>query len=573
MNNRLTLRWLYFLFLGVFVGSLTLYGCPQNNKKEHHKTRIKKRMVKKSLPVLSQLRKNWLASTWLTKLANNSDHLKPFLGENVKEAFFKDVTALRKNQLKDALAKPIKIKKLGQLHRIWRARMHLQMAQFYAENYKWTLFLNQKVFEKRLALGKKKWGKFLNYYLGRLYCLKGDVKAGVKQLNIALSLVPKSRLDRVKAWLLVCQISQQNRRSIIAKLAKLKFANDANGWAEWMFLHYIHTLKSTVKPKITTSRTRLFASVWQHKRISLNKLISSHPIEQEEIKEKTKLGSISTTLNFFDSVQNKVLADYHAQEVIRFLASAGKMDRYAPYFRAQAYLILGKLQKEKAMLKQFLQDPPQKIGWAYLLFSRNMTPDSLILKAKLRKLRWLKASKRKAMIVELKKKAHFYPEKAIVGFGFFNLKINTNKAYKWVLGGVSLAEALERKLSTQYSVEQKKTGAAIIRQYRLYRFAWRTFYLLPARVVIRTNHPEYSLRWLERLHQKNPPYQIGDENQVAQILLTAKAYAKAGRLDVATIFLNKNRKQYPSLNQNWNLLGLLRISKGMNGPSGVKSGG
>jgi hypothetical protein len=138
--------------------------------------------------------------------------------------------------------------------------------------------------------------------------------------------------------------------------------------------------------------------------------------------------------------------------------------------------------------------------------------------------------------------------------------------YNTILACAGLSSDLQKQLQT--SLDAPTDGAKYLAQNRLTRYALRAFFQTAAQAALVFGDREQAMRWFEFLHQKDQPYQIGGDNQAAQILSTARAYLRMSRWGVAYLFLGKNRQIYPSLTQPWALLGTLRIFRGMSANDG-----
>ena len=519
-------------------------------------------------------RPQWVRESWVEAIHQNPKLIRKILQPGPAR---QDILALYQNQkLTLAIARRVKIEQLTPFHRVIRARLFLRMARFHRNNYKLALTFNHAVLQRRLKRSKQlHLGRLFLFYWGRLLCLQGKKKEAILPLQRALKQLPSARRDRARAWLTVCRPGLNPSRASRA-LARLKFPNDPDGWAEWILIHYMFKLKTKVKPRLLTPRSRLYAQIWKKQAVRWPATLLSQAVDQESISEK----QVRTIQQYFDPALFVVMADYHAREALRYLQNEPRSKSYALFYQAQAHSLLGHNNHARKLWEQFLRNPPKQISWAYLLFSHRLSPRFLRDEARYYKAILTAPHDLKAAKHSLRKLANeSIFGQTLAGLGLLQLNVDRKRSYHWLRHGVQMAKEVEQRLHEDYLVSsqrepnpQRKEGASIIVQLRLARYLVRSIYLWGGMGAILMHDSDRATWWMERLHCKNEPYKITDINEPLQFAWAARAYTHAGKLGVATLFFAKNRKAYPSLTQLWTLLRIWRIFRGMNGVPRVKMG-
>tara|TARA_B100000609_G_scaffold199551_1_gene204044 strand:+ start:21268 stop:22908 length:1641 start_codon:yes stop_codon:yes gene_type:complete len=546
-----------------------MVGCPQSKSKQKKADAgaSGQPVIRKTVEQKGAWEKGWIKKTWLDIAANNAELLKPYLGEDASEEVREDVRSLLDNQLASALQTSRNPGSLNQTGRVLRARMHLRMARFYG--LLWTMAARQQVLynAQRWQLnGKIQLGKMFHYYYGRLLCLQGKSKEGITFLKQSVSKLSADKQDRARAWLIACDTSKSKEDKQKA-LAALKFADDDDGKDELLLLQELFQL--TLKKAIETSnvRGRLFEASLQGKRMKRKPLIGGRPVDSEMIKEK----DINAEIRYYDPAIPRARMRIHAFEVLRFLKSA--KDSFAPLFRAEAHMFLGQKQEAQKSLAQFEKAAPKKMVWAYVFFSDGMTLGDWKRKARLMKISLLPASEQKKQLSALVKETKTFPAKLMVALACLRAGVEVEETSKWVEQGANLVHDLKLRLNKHYRVGKKDMGSVIVRKIRLYRYAWRAGYLLASRAVLYTKKPYLASNWLEILHDKDALHKIAKGNEATQILWTIRALLYKRDYRTAVLYLLKNRRDYPSLDQIREPLNLLLIGNNKGGPGVIKEGG
>ena len=488
-----------------------------------------------------------------------------------------DLKALLLHQkLSEVIGQKREMQKLSPFHKIIRARLYLRLAKFHKKNYQMALSFSHEVFTRRLARNKKlQLGKLFHYYWGRLLCLQGKKQAGHKALQEALHQVPKNRIARVKTWMAVCQPSKVSPKTTMKALAAITFKDDPDGWAEWVAVHHHYRLAHQQIPKHLSPRAAMYASVWKGHEVRWPSTFLRTPVESERIKEN----SIHTKLKYYDPMLFAMMVSDYTQRALRYLKATPKEDRYASFFKAEAYFLQGQHKQAKQLWTTFLQRLPKKLSWPYLLFSNRLTSKSLkneacYYQARLHAKSHPTLSKR--ILKELSKGSA--STRSLAGLGFLYTGTNKKKGFDWLLQGVKEAKKEEKRLHKQYSALAKQAsqtqqqGGRLVIHLRLHRFVSRSAYLWGGMGAMMIKDGQKATHWMEALHRKERPYEITGENSPLQLTSTARAYAKFGKLGVATLFFAKNRRHFPSLTQLWSLIRMWRIIEGMDSAPLVKTG-
>lgn len=516
----------------------------------------------------------WLRDNWVNAIHQNP---KTLTQSFKKGPVRKDLIALLQNQhLPAAIARELPSAKLSPFHRAVRARLFLRMARFHRKNYDLALVFNRAVLQRRLKRSSRlRLGKLFHLYWGRLLCLQGNVQGAALALQRALLAVPHARRERVLAWLTVCQ-APLNKQLAAQRLASLQFADDPDGWSDWILIHTLFRIPSKHKPVLATARAKAYYKVWKHQPVRWLAPVLRTSMDQEKIQEQ----SISTMQHYFDPAMFLMMSYSHGQQALRYLEKAPKTDRYAAFYQAEAYELLEERHRAMERYLHFQRHAPARIGWAYLLFSHRLSPKFLHYEARYRYALLLATSDpngAKVELMALSKKGGF--AQPLAGLGLLQLNVRRPEGYDWILKGVKVARTEGKRLHEQMLIAAergrhplRKRGAQAILQLRLHRYVVRALYLWGGQGALLMKDSTRATRWMENLHSKTKPYQIADINEPSQFIGAAKAYAHAGKLGVATLFFAKNLKSYPSLTQLWSLLRIWRIFEGMNGVPLVKRG-
>ncbi|TNE45828.1 MAG: hypothetical protein EP343_25805 [Deltaproteobacteria bacterium] len=525
-------------------------------------------------PPHSSQRGAWLRDNWVNAIHHNPDVLVHALQ---KGAVRKDLLALMQNQhLPAAIARQLPSAKLSAFHRAVRARMFLRMARFHRKNYDLALAFNQAVLQRRLKRSSRlRLGRLFHLYWGRLLCLQGNVQGAALALQRALLAVPTARRERVLAWLTVCQVPL-NKDLASQRLATLRFSDDPDGWADWVLIHTLFRIPTKHNPVLTTARARMYSRVWKHQPVRWLAPVLRTSMDREAIKER----SIATTQHYYDPAMFLMMSYSYGQQALRYLEHMPSSDRYAAFYQAEAYQLLGRRSEALERYLHFQRHAPTQIQWSYLLFSHRLSPRFLRYEARYRYALLLgtdSPQSAKLELLALAKEGGL--AKPLAGLGLLQLKVRREQGYRWILDGVDVARREGQRLYESMLVAaergrrpKEKRGAQAILQLRLHRYVVRALYLWGGQGALLMKDSDRATRWMENLHSKSKPYQIADINEPSQFIGAAKAYAHAGKLGVATLFFAKNLKTYPSLTQLWSLLRIWRIFEGMNGVPRVKRG-
>ncbi len=451
------------------------------------------------------------------------------------------------------------------------------MSRFHQKNYDLALQYNEAVYLHRLQqVQPSQLGQHFHYYWGRLRCLQGQREKAVAALQEALQQPDSPRKERIKAWLIACQPQASPPAQIAAKLAKLDFSQDPEGWAEWIFLHHHFRLPAQTSPHLQTQRTQLYARVWQQQPVHWPHTWQRHPIDQEAIEEQ----GIRSVIDYFDPVVFLMMADAYAQHALRLLQDAPQQDRYAPFLRAHAFDLLRNKSKALVQWNRFLQSPPQKLQWEYLLFSHRHTPAFLRDEACYHTALSLAATAPDISHGILHRLAYApFPTRALAGLGMLHLRYQEQAAYDWLLQGIQFAEKERTRLRLRFdhaaehaSSPEEQQQARMLQQLQLEHYAVGSLYVWGSIGAMIKKEPALASRWMERLHHKDEPYRLAGLNEPLHFAWTARAYTHAGNLAVATLFFAQNREAHPALTQLWSLVRLWRIFEGMQKNPTVRGG-
>jgi hypothetical protein len=483
-----------------------------------------------------------------------------------------DLTALRENhKIPQALSRQVDHRSLSAKHRAIRARLYLRMARFYRKNYSLALHINHDVYLRRQSLQSSLHiGRLFHYYLGRLQCLRQQPKAAARSFQQALQLAPNNRLDRIRAWQAACHPNGPQKQI----LDGLSFKQDPKGWSEWLLVHHLYHLKPASAPPVSDTRSRLYARVTSGQPARWPAGLVRAPIDREMITEN----GIEAPLDYYDPSVSLLMSHDYAQRALKLLQNLPAHDHYAPFYRAEAHHLLGQQRHAQRQWSAFLAHPPTKLNGAYLFFSHRQSIQSLQQEACYHQAKSIARHNKPLayrLLQQLSKTS--YSGKALAGLGLIQLAIEPQLGFKWLREGARRAEQQQLKAQQTYALaaientsRTARRGAQIISQFALYRYQARSIYMWGSMGALLTKHGNTAADWLEQLHRKNTPYQIIGENEPLQFLWTARAYISIGKPGVASLFLSKNLKQYPSLTPIWDLLRVLRIYKGMGGFRPIK---
>jgi hypothetical protein len=569
--------WMSRIFIYLCVTFLLCYSCScrRDSSKKVNNAQIETSNTPSSKPVTdpelallaaeTQMQPHWLEQTWLDNIAKNFEILQQLFDQQ-KSAQHRDVVALLQNNYQEIQTDNLQdISKLSPAHRVLRARLHLRLAHFYDAAYSLALQLHLETMKQRLDRRQKlNLGQLFYYYYARILCLMGQYQTAQEQLAIARQQVNARYHQRIDAWAMACTPEPAKRSNSAQKLAQLSQIEDPDTLAEWILLHFYFDLSP-----------QIYANIWQNRPWQYNAKVLKGLIHTEHIKE----GDIETSLEYYDPSILWIAMRYHAQSALQYLQTLPSSDLFAPFLLAQCYQLIAQRSRAIAEWQRFIHQPPIAFDWAYVVFSSHQTLADFIAYAKVQLA--LAQSDKKApdsisSLLEVAKDG--YPARALAGWGLLQLDLTAQadiakRAWFWLRAGSHLAQQLDTILLKRYSTQkQSLKGANAIFELRLQQYATRSLYLWSSQAALINRAPDKALRWLEILHEKEIPYQIGRDNQPLQILWTTRAYMQAGRWEVSTLFMAKNKENFPAIEQLWSLFRLMRIYRGMGYTAGPKSG-
>jgi len=558
VKKRTGFLWCSFLgFIALFL--IVLWGNLDTEHLGKTSSLLKgKEKVANDVTPPNWLKKYWSRS-WVNKLDKHPEVLSQWIGTGASKGLRRDAYAFWNNDLARALKRQLEPKKLSPEHRILRARMHLQMVRFYQQSVPWLLDMGLTSLQRHTKLsatakGEHKVGRLFGYHFGRLLCIQGQYQQGISMLERALHEVPSNRRQRVQTWQLACRFEKQGkkkRKKLASSLSSFRFSNDPDGWAEWIWLHHHYRLKALSTPVITTQRSRIFDAAWRRKRLSHEDLAPKFVGLQEVLKSK----DFTYTIRYQDPLLFKVLEKYHAREALRFLALSNRKDRYAVFFRGQAYQALGEEEQARKAFEDFLRRPPSRLSWPYLIFSPWMSPADLVWQARLKRLSWMKAKQRHNAVSHLRKKALKPLKKLSLALTLTQLgvkKVNIQK-YKKLFHDL---ENFRVYLYKRSRVRRETQKSQFIRSMRLFRYSLVPFVLPAARIALREGDFRWGILWLSllRLEEVDFFYGAGSESYPAQILLMAELNYRSKYSFWDMFALTENDEKYPLLRQHLNLV-------------------
>lgn len=573
------LRYAQWFLIGLFLAHI---GCtktdppttnttnttsPPNTRKAASSNASSQPALPRAVLPKATLDPTWWPQSWLAAIVSDYKVLFPLLGPQVRGTeTHRAAMALRKNDLMAYLKKPVDPKKkMSRDAHILRGRLLLRAARFYAELSELVLALSEDVFSQRFALRNRlQIGQLLPLYRGRLFCLRKNFKAAQEQWTLAEKITPPNRRSRLAFWKALCQDTPLAQKNSL--LEQSDFSKDPDNWADWSLARAFFGLSPNNKPQTPTPRAELYLALTQDaKTIAYDALRSV--MDEETIKE----GDVDATLEYYDPGLPWLLAQYHARKALHAFQQIDPSDPSAALGQAEAFALLGSHKQATQAVHLFLKTPPKQIDWAMQVFSPFLTPNDLLLRARLLHLRLLSSTDKTAHktaqdgLQQLHQQHPHCPARLWIAETSL-YRENTPKHYNTILACADLSTDLLKQLQT--SIDQQTDGAKYVAQNRLTRYALRAFFQTAAQSALFHGDRERAVRWFEFLHQKDQPYQIGGDNQAAQILSTTRAYLRMSRWGVAYFFLGKNRQTYPSLTQPWALLGTLRIFRGMSANDG-----
>lgn len=483
----------------------------------------------------------------------------------------RDALALLNNQhLSKVVSKHISYRELTHRHRVIRARLYLRMARFHNRNYTTALQLSADVYKRRLQRSNSlQLGTYFHYYRGRIQCLQGEYQAAQRSFIRAQQSMHSNRQERIRAWRSVCTPKP------LKHSPQLTFKDDPDGWSEWVILRHLFPSSRVYHPHhhpLPTLRAQLYAKVHQKDIVLWSRSFTQQPIDVEYIQEQ----GIRARLAYYDPVVYKMMAHSYAHRTLSLLRE--EMGRYASFYKAEAYFILGQKSKAQKTWAHFLQTLPQHFKGEYFFFSHRLSVRSLQHEACYYQARLLAPKHPHIAQKIVRTLGQFdYPTRSLAGLAHIQIQYDTQKGYTWLTQGTQHAHSILQKMRTKYTLSsiqetelQKKRGAQVISQWALYKYHVRSMWMWASIGALRLKRGAQATHWLERLHQKHTPYKISGTNAPLQFSWTTRAYFNAGKPGVAALFLSKNLKDYPSLKQLWVLLRVWRIDEGMDSVPRIK---
>lgn len=551
---------------------LALVACKEGAKPSTRKV-VKKKEIK--------VQKDWLKDSWMEQVLAQPKAVPAFF--QASEERRNDLAAMWENRWHTVAAKARNYKSLKPGHRAVLTRLNLRLARFYMSAYELGTSLNMLRLEKRRQRVKSKSkGALLAYYYGRQLCLIGRYKAGQEALTQAQKEAPASHQSRIAAWKLSCVAkTDASKAALPDKLKALSFAKDKDGVAELTLLQHYYDLKMN-KQTQDGDRSTFFGRLLDDGKRMKRSSVLQGIVETEEIKQ----GEITATLEYHDPLVYWALMTYHARQALSAVSLAEKVDRYAPFYKAEALLLLKRRKEAKASYQAFLKNPPKKVSWPWMLFSRRWSPGFLQEEARFAMVMMQAARDRAGADKALQEMAaKGYPLTSMAALGRLMLSQPDKKALRKELFGqlrlgAEWAEKASKELfvrftkagevkapkgataAQQAAAQQQAAAAGAIIKWQLYRYTLRPLYLWASRGALMANQPAFAERWMERLHRKDTPYQLGGMNEAYQFILTAHAYLRVGKMGISTLYFAKCKQTYPSLTQLWSLLRTLRLYKG-----------
>lgn len=563
----------------------------------------------------------WLRASWLDQVARNSKVLDAYMsaGTEVND----DLQVLRYNKIEDVRDWRDEPSDLKPAQRAFRLRMFLRLAHFHQLNAKMVLELAERYYAayvtRAMKIKSSKKLKLMRFHWARALCLRGKKKKALTQLQLSLKELPPERHTRVKLWSALCAASGPDKGT----LAKLDLTRDPVGLQDFALAQAYFKIQGSQKLALTNRIGNFFQRVLAKQvPASIPRVLYREwrkPLEIETITEK----EISSSIKYFDPLFSWMLQKHFTIQATKLLAALSKKDPYVPFYAAKIALLNDDAKGAKAGFEKLLKNPPKKNDLKYLLFSRYASSEAILDEATFRLALLNKDKDKKGSIAAFKKlKAKgYYPALSYGALGLLTLSQDKDENLKILRDGVGLAargldvrihsffeeyvpgsatpkkahkkptsnkknpkktkgakkgKPAKAKKASKKKVKKtskKKTsfmGAKIILKLNMYRSILRPFFFLASEGALQAKKPYRGAIWMELLHIKKPPYQIGGLNGTTQMVWTGYLYFQARRFSQSNRFFAKNRKVFPSIVPIWKLLGDFRIVLGIDS---VGSGG
>ncbi len=588
---------------------LFLTGCPSKKKRADQgkaqtppkSSKVKAQKAQKK-PSFRLNFEDYLKESWLESIAKNFDLLKNAVAPGTETR--REALALLQNRYGHFLNTPLtRPQKLTPPQKILRMRIHLRLAQFYRQLYRYALLLNDTTFSERFRRkGKLQLGNLFYLFWGRTQFLLKNKNKAEEYLR---KFLKESKDKDYKKWAeLLIALNSADEKALRRKFLRSKISP---ALASEVVLGVLsgaipEKLLSPSVLKRAAGEERGLLYVRGLEPLKVKKAISAGVLKGIIAREKVREGKIETELEYYDPGVLLAQSSFHARYALAL--AGGLPGAYPLFYRAVALEILGQKSDSAKLLEEFLhaggegstseggakgKGGEKKSGggetggrgisgeeFLYYLFSGRLSPR--LLKAEARS----KYLAMKGDWPELRKELENSSGLEKLQVAYFILAEGGGKELPQELveecrelltGTAERVRELEKVILKRYSPDdESQRGKKAIINLRLYTYGVRQLIVWSARSAMSSGKVELSIRLWEQIHQKAEPYKIGRSNEPLQIAETMWAYTMGGQLGVSTLFAAKNKESYPSFYQLWSLFRLLRIFKGMSFAQGPKGG-
>ncbi|MEM1008595.1 MAG: hypothetical protein AAGJ35_06280, partial [Myxococcota bacterium] len=536
---------------------------------------------------------SWMKGSWVEHILRDRKVLRTFLGKSQRGTpLFEAMRALRMGGQAPLFLGAVPVKSAARmkasdatsLNILW-LRGHFTLGRAYRQLAQMTWDLQDRVFAQRWSMREQlNRGHKLPFYWGRVLCLQGRDKEAQKmfmnaaRIGTRVSGIPKRR---IRAWQRLCALRARpssTKKQRARAFRKQRFFRSRTWRMQvdgvlWSVLLKLPLPKKVLKPEAERVRAWLRPKL----ELPLQTSWAAEPMDTEKIMER----GVAATLEYHDVALSYLLSMAHFKRVEallqRVVLQKGQKQLSIPYVgfvRAQLSWNNDRWSEAETWLRRYQEAPASSSSLSMLLFSDILHPQQMSVLVD-----WQQTRLQEKEVDRIWER---WAQKRSCAERLWALGVEKASSAVWRVANLGSCaawlEQMEQALRGKTNASSKKdvgllsTQVALFRMLRLRLFVLRPMVQTFAHWALRNGKRELAVRWLERIHQKNPSYVTGQGNQPEQMLQTAMAYLSFGRWATASQFLLRNRALLPLSEQSFRLLGWLRLARGMRAGRTVKSG-